>query len=391
MTGWREAKLFDCRQNGVAPLGGNTVEVCKEVFEACLVVSSRSARCQRQAGLMDKTRSNTWFLLLALLAMSTDTNSPSSETLEFPNQDCVDDITDNRDDVDYDYEPPIPYDFRHQWADRPVEWALSYAANQIRQFDRGLDFYRNLNPDSIETWVFDVYPELLETLRGDNAVEEFLSRLARYCRMLQAAALLANEVLQVRQGLSSPLTSALAICEEFFPGWLSTIQTQAEWRWQTRLPGPVAELYGKWHASEYTSRHHSDGMVGHSEALSWDFSDEADEGRENVTAYLLERDSFPLTIKACTDERLALVVRAPAGTDIAALTRINRTALAVFEREAHRASWDLSFGRGILSLPVLKHEDILLKFRNHVPVIFHFDGKTLLAEYDWNPIAFGHK
>jgi hypothetical protein len=65
MTGWREAKLLDCRQNGVAPLGGNTVEVCKEVFEACLVVSGRSARCQLQAGFMNKARSNTWFLLLA--------------------------------------------------------------------------------------------------------------------------------------------------------------------------------------------------------------------------------------------------------------------------------------------------------------------------------------
>lgn len=326
--------------------------------------------------------------------MSTDQNLSAAEDLESygAGADNIADVEYDDEDYDYDYDPPMPYDYRQQWADNPVEWAVLYAANLIRQFECGPDFFSNLDASVIEDWVFSDYPVLLETLRSDDSLAEFRSGLSQHCRMLKGAALLANEILLRRHGLLSPLPALSPECEEFFPGWVSKIETKPEWTWHAQLPGAVAELRGKWANEEFFNSHHSDEIVPHSLISRGESPVETCEDRQSITAHVLERNDFPLTLKFSTQERFAFFIRLPADVNIETLTKYNQTALAVHERESDGVSvWDLSLGNGVLSIPLLEHEAILTRFRARLPVIYERDGELLVVEYDWNPLAFGHQ
>ncbi|WCM24167.1 hypothetical protein NDK50_25380 [Paraburkholderia bryophila] len=320
--------------------------------------------------------------------MPNDLNLSPIEALELNDTEYADDIGPNV--VEDDYEPPMPYDYRQQWAENPVEWALSYAADLIRRFECGPDFYSSLDPAIIEHWVFEDYPEVRETLRYDGALDAFSVGLVRRCRMLQAAAMLVSVIVKGPVGAARPDGSVIAACNEFFPGWWSTVMTKAEWAWLAMLPGPIAELRVKWLERESFRAHDSGHRVASSRSSGWLCLDTIDEGQSGVTAYLLEREAFPVHLKFCTQERCALAVHAPAGATIESLTGWNRVALAVYG-DGNKASLVLSFGFGTLSLSATDHEEVLLKFRNRLPVIYLLEGEQLLVEYEWNPIAFGRE
>jgi hypothetical protein len=320
--------------------------------------------------------------------MSTDLNHSATEGLESYGADNTADA-EYRDDLDYDYEPPMPYDYRQQWADNPSQWAISYAANLIRTFGTDQDFYSNLDASTIEEWVFEDYPELLETLRNDNTLEEFRSGLSQHCRMLKGAALLANEILLRRRGMLSPLPSLSPECKEFFPEWVSKIKAEPEWSWHAELPGPIAELRGRWAETEFFNPHESNEIVPHSRLPRGERTDATPEDRQSVTAYVLERDNFVMSLKAATQERLAFFIKLPADVNIESLTKSDRTTLAVHKSDDGSSVWNLSFGSGAVSISVLEHEAILNRFRARLPVIYERDGEQLMVEYDWSPIAFG--
>lgn len=324
--------------------------------------------------------------------MSTDQNLSAAEDLESYGAGADNTADVEYDDEDYDYDPPMPYDYRQQWADNPVEWAVLYAANLIRQFERGPDFFINLDASVIEDWVFSDYPELLETLRSEDSLAEFRSGLSQHCRMLKGAALLANEIVLRRKGLLSPLPALSRECEEFFPGWVSRIKTKPEWTWHAQLPGLVAELRGKWTHEEFRNWHETDEIVPHSYHTHGGARLQTREDRRSITAHVLERADFPLNLKFSTQERLALFIRLPVEADIESLTRYNRTAMAVHKRDDDGTSvWHLSLGNGVLSIPALEHEATLNRCRARLPVIYERDGKLLMVEYDWSPLAFGHQ
>ncbi|BEU23241.1 hypothetical protein [Paraburkholderia sp. 22B1P] len=321
--------------------------------------------------------------------MSTDLNASFPEDLELPEIDSSTDV--DCDDFDCDYDPPMPYDYRRQWAADPVGWAVLYAANLIRQFERGPDFYRNLDASVIEGWVFSDYPELLQTLRSGDTLAVFRSGVVRHCRAIQAAALLANEIISLRQGTLTRFRSDSAECEEFFPGWLTRIRTEPEWAWHTQLPGLVAELRGKWTAEEFFNSHHSDEVAPHSFLPRGESRNETPEDQRNITAHVLERGDFTLDLKFATKESLALVIKLPSGVNFETLTQWNHTTWAVHKRDDGSPVWDLVLGNGVLAISLLDHETILNRFRARLPVIYEREGEKLVVEYDWSPMAFGRE
>ncbi|MEI6001983.1 hypothetical protein H3V53_34100 [Paraburkholderia bengalensis] len=322
--------------------------------------------------------------------MSTDLNLSAAEDFDPRDADNTADV-EYGDDLDYDYEPPMPYDYRQQWADNPAQWAVFYAANLIRTFGTVPDFYQNLDESTIEKWVFEDYPELFETLSDDKTLEEFRVGLSKYCRMLKGAALLANEILLHRRGLLSPLPALSPECKEFFPGWASRILTEPEWSWHSQLPGPIAELRGRWATSEFFNPHESDEIVPHSQLPRGGNTNETSESRRSITAHALERDDFVTSLKAATQERLAFFISLPVDVDIESLMKVDRTTLAVHESNDDTSAWHLSFGGGVLSIALLEHEEILSRFRARLPVIYERDGELLVVEYAWSPVTFGRE
>ncbi|SDJ36689.1 hypothetical protein SAMN04487926_14541 [Paraburkholderia steynii] len=320
--------------------------------------------------------------------MPDDLNLSSVEALELNDAECPDDIGVNAEEDDYD--PPLPYDYREQWAENPVEWALSYADDLIRRFECGPDFYRSLDSAIIEQWLFEDYPDLRETLSIDGAMNAFRIGLVQRCRMHQAAAMLASMFVDVPIGAVRPVDSLIAACEEFFPGWLSIIMTEPRWKWSATLPGPIAELRRNWPERESLRAHDSGRRVPYSRRSDWLCIDAMDDGQHGVTAYLLEGPTFPASMRWCTRERCALAVHAPAGATVESLAGWDGVALAV-SGDGQQASLDLSFGLGTLSLSATEHGAVLLRFRNRVPVVYMLEGEHLLVEYEWNPIAFGRE
>lgn len=321
--------------------------------------------------------------------MSNDFKRPVYVPLEPYEVDCTTEMKCVNE--DYDYDPPMPYNYREQWAENPVEWSLCYVAKLLRKFACGPVFYKNIDAPTIETWMFDDYPELLETLRNDKMLDTFRSSLVRQCRMHKAAAVLANEIITNRRGVyySSPFNSSdAAECDEFYPGWLARIWTEAEWRWQAELPG--AELRGKWVNEEFGNWHQSDEP--HSRIVRAERVTTTPERRQSVTAHLLERNAFSTSIQAETNERFAFFIRLPADVNLETLTKCNRTRLAVHRNDTEGTCvWDLALGAGVLSIPLLDNMAVLNRFRARLPVIYERDGERSIVEYDWNPVAFGRE
>ncbi|MFL9900026.1 hypothetical protein PQR71_18035 [Paraburkholderia fungorum] len=98
----------------------------------------------------------------------------------------ADDFEDDyRDDMEYD--PPIPYDYRNEWAEDAEDWALEKARNLIAIHEGGPDFYENLNASVIERWLFSDNSELEDALKKQQSLDSFRANLAHFCTRMTAA------------------------------------------------------------------------------------------------------------------------------------------------------------------------------------------------------------
>jgi hypothetical protein len=303
--------------------------------------------------------------------------------------------SDDFDDDDF-YDPPMPYDYTRQWKQMPEQWALDCATELIWLFENGPKFYENLDATVIEQWIFETHPDLRDTLDAKGRLDTFRAELSRYCRKLSAAGSLANEILGKGKYLGN--MANIPQCDEFFPGFLLTVHQRPEHEWEDRVSAPVAELCGKWRNRvpyEYPARHDTERAAPYSRiadvGFEWLDLEKVRASRGTATAYLLGKDSFPAHLGHMTLERFVLVISAPCDVVFKSLRRSDCTDFYPVESLEGSTQWVVSFGDGSLTIPLLQHEELLLSFRNRVPVLFLLDDDMLFVEYDWNPMAFGRE
>jgi hypothetical protein len=287
-----------------------------------------------------------------------------------------------------------------------VRNAMDYVRELIRVNEGHWNFYRNVNPSILEQWLKDDHPNLHRCVIRVGAYDAFKEQLLEYCGRLSAATALAEMYFE-RYSWSVPFSlvtpfrfkeygretmyepSSVAT-EGFFPGVASNIEN-GRLPCLEELPAMVALLVDRLLRIRHATRHHNAYIALHS-ILTDCFAKWCDleKVRESSvgTAFVMSRRAFSEELFDLTPERYALVMRMPADTSVDSLVRGARVARYVDSRGG-QAKDCLAFSDGKVAIPVLRNEELLLKFRNFIPIVLLVGEEMLLVEYEWNPTAFG--
>ncbi|REG52231.1 hypothetical protein B0G80_8773 [Paraburkholderia sp. BL6669N2] len=182
--------------------------------------------------------------------------------------------------------------------------------------------------------------------------------------------------------------------EPRFTGLFSNVCHLSPRQLYGQLPPMVARLYDRFGRRIRNSRLESQRVAPYSRLAAsgceWCDLTKVRASDEEI-AYLLRHEHFPSQVANMTLEGFAIVV--PVKRDIK-LDELTRHAEAGLGRNRSKSGMDdfvLSYSEDMLTIPLLRHEETFLKFRDKLPVIFLLKDEIVLVEYDWNPMAFGRR
>ncbi|WP_109479706.1 hypothetical protein [Paraburkholderia sp. C35] len=267
--------------------------------------------------------------------------------------------------------------------------AISLAAYLLDEFGDSIDFYQIVQTQTVERWMRESFPEVVERLEREQVYDAFHSRLDEYCENLQSAAIKAEYVLEhgAQGGLEDETDHLI------FSGLIARISTgtTAQFDEKSLLTAFLLDKHrrgsaGRWHdySVQSVAPHSNMRLRGR----AWDFCDLPRAASTNADiAYLLPREHFPGNVAIHTREEYALVVNVPAGiTPSALVTPANMDSVNI-SVDTERNERSLTLGSCPFLIPLDANAATLELFRNHLPVLYLGDDMNLLVEYPWNPVT----
>jgi hypothetical protein len=276
-------------------------------------------------------------------------------------------------------------------SDRVDARAFEYAQTLIDAFDGGPYFYRNLNASAIASWLFEDEPSLKDELLEQGLFELFQQKLMQYCSELTEAAEIADELVESRNFAYSDSVEDYG--EPSSPRLLFRTYHLAPRNIYKRYSPIVNRLYDRFRHSSHIHQHDSERLAPHTQLHEyWRWCDlDAVRAANDGTAFLMQYEDFPPDLKCRILESQAVVV--PVKEDIK-LSELVIHRWGVMKRNLSKSGVDdfvLSFSEDMLTIPLLRYETALLRFRNKLPIVYVWKDEIQLVEYDWNPIAYGHQ
>ncbi|TXC80599.1 hypothetical protein [Paraburkholderia azotifigens] len=289
-----------------------------------------------------------------------------------------------------------------------VRSAMDYVNELIRVNEGRWIFYRNINASLLEQWLKDDHPNLHRCVIRIGAYDVFKQQLLEYCGRFSAARALAQRYLiSYFWSLQTSLVMPFRLeeggdreeiyelsdvdTESYFPGVASDIDSGRLTHTED-LPTMVALLVDRFLRLRHSNRHNNARIALHTR-LTEQCGRWSDWGKVNDaplgTAFLVKRRAFSEELYSLTSERYVLVMRMPEDTTLDFLIQGARVARLV-DTSCEQPEHYLALSEGRIAIPVLRNDELLLKFRNFIPIVFLVGEKMWLVEYEWNPTAYGN-
>ncbi|NIE63219.1 hypothetical protein [Burkholderia sp. Ax-1719] len=294
---------------------------------------------------------------------------------------------------------------RKEEADRLIRSAMDYVLELIRVNGGRWSFYRNVDASLLERWLTEDHPNLHRCVIRAGVYDAFKEKILEYCGKLSAATELAEMYLKKyfwslhfalikpfrldEKGREMRYEPRNVDTERYFPGVASYIESRGVGHIE-ELPTMVALLVDRVLRINNASRHNNAHIALHSKLSEYcnEWCDlERVKGTHVGAAFLMHRVQFSGELFNLTPEKYAFVVRMPVGTSVDSLIQ-GAGATTYVDGQEDEAGCYIALSRAKVAIPI-HNKDVLLKFRNSLPVVFLLDEEMVLVEYEWNPTAFG--
>jgi hypothetical protein len=269
--------------------------------------------------------------------------------------------------------------------------ALGAAAHLIQMYGDRLDFYFRVTTPTLERWMLESFPDVVQQLKTAGEYECFVQQLDAYRESVSSASTSAKFALEY--GPCDVLGRDRLWYHRIFTGMMSRIamghihdldeeQLLAAFLLDKHTPVDRQDVPRE---SIQRVARHTEVQAGKD---SWDWwSMEKMQDATSQIAYLVPREHFPGQTKWHTHEEFALLVRVPANVPLSSLVTDDRLDAVnlVTEKDAYERC--LALGGCPVLLPLEKNEESLNFFRNYLTVLYLQGPRCLLVEYRWNPVV----
>lgn len=272
-----------------------------------------------------------------------------------------------------------------------TERALGAAAHLIQMYGDHLDFYYRVSTPTLERWMLESFPDVVQQLKTAGEYECFVEKLDAYRERVKSASVSASVALQL--GSRNAAGRPGMLDHRIFSGMMSRIamgrirdldeeELLAAFLLDKHTPVDMQNISRK---STRTVARHAEVTAGED---SWDWwsMDKLQDSFDQV-AYLIPRERFPRRTEWHTHEEFALLIRVPPDVSLSSLVthdRLDTVNLVTGEGVYERC---LTLGDFPVLLPLETNEEGLHLFRNYLTVLYLQGPRCLLIEYPWNPVV----